>query len=136
MSIKMVAGGFGEALRRRRIEAGFTQEELAERAGMSARGVQDLERGVRRKPYPGTVRRLAEALTLRGADRLTFDECLEPQPPQATYLLVVVGSPDELLELLATLPDTAIDLPVSKFGMGTARIAPSRTAACLAGPTR
>ena len=52
---------FGELLKRYRTAAGLTQEELAERAGLSARGVQDLERGTRRSPHPGTARRLAEA---------------------------------------------------------------------------
>ena len=38
---------FGELLRRLRVAAGLTQEALAERAGLSARGLSDLERGVR-----------------------------------------------------------------------------------------
>src|SRR5262245_42597577 len=60
---------FGEVLRRVRFEAGLTQEDLAERAGLSARGVQDLERGLRRSPYPATTRRLAEALGLGDTER-------------------------------------------------------------------
>ena len=51
---------FGALLRRHRLTAGLTQEELAERAGVSARAVSDLERGVDRAPYPATVRRLAD----------------------------------------------------------------------------
>jgi DNA-binding XRE family transcriptional regulator len=58
-------------LRRYRIEAGLTQEDLAERAGLSARRVPDLERGLRRSPYPATTRRLAEALAPLGALFLT-----------------------------------------------------------------
>ena len=60
---------FGEALRRHRLSAGLSQEELAERAGLSRRGISDLERGTRRAPYPATVRRLAEALSLGEAER-------------------------------------------------------------------
>jgi transcriptional regulator with XRE-family HTH domain len=60
---------FGELLRRFRIAAGLTQEELAEHAGLSARGVSDLERGTRSRPHPDTLRRLAEALSLSAADR-------------------------------------------------------------------
>jgi WD40 repeat protein/transcriptional regulator with XRE-family HTH domain len=60
---------FGELLRWFRIQAGLTQEDLAERAGLSARGVQDLERGLRRSPYPATTRRLAEALELGDTER-------------------------------------------------------------------
>jgi transcriptional regulator with XRE-family HTH domain len=63
---------FGELLRRFRIEAGLTQEDLAERAGLSARGVQDLERGLRRWPYPATTRRLAEALGLGDTERVVL----------------------------------------------------------------
>jgi transcriptional regulator with XRE-family HTH domain len=62
-------GSFGELLRRNRTAAGLTQEELAHRAGLSARGVQDLERGLRRSPHPETTRRLAEALGLGDAER-------------------------------------------------------------------
>lgn len=37
---------FGNLLRRARRSAGLTQEALAERAGLSARAISDLERGV------------------------------------------------------------------------------------------
>jgi transcriptional regulator with XRE-family HTH domain len=37
--------GFGSLLRRLRREAGWTQEELAEAAGLSVRAVAYLERG-------------------------------------------------------------------------------------------
>ena len=49
-------------LRRERLARGLTQEELAERARLSARAVSDLERGVKRAPRPDTLRRLAAAL--------------------------------------------------------------------------
>ena len=45
---------FGESLRRYRLAAGLTQEALARLAGLSARGIADLERGSRRFPYPDT----------------------------------------------------------------------------------
>jgi transcriptional regulator with XRE-family HTH domain len=56
-------------LRRLRDAAGLTQEELAERAGLSPKGVSDLERGKRRRPYPHTVRSLADALGLSEDER-------------------------------------------------------------------
>ena len=55
---------FSQALRRHRLAAGLSQEALAARAGLSARGISDLERGQRRFPHPDTVRKLAEALGL------------------------------------------------------------------------
>src|SRR5206468_3909299 len=62
-------GEFGERLRRLRIVAGLTQEALAEQAGLSARGIADLERGARRFPRAATIRRLADALGLSAADQ-------------------------------------------------------------------
>jgi predicted ATPase/transcriptional regulator with XRE-family HTH domain len=55
---------FAELLKGHRVAAGLTQEGLAERAGLSARAVSDLERGVYRAPQRDTVRLLARALNL------------------------------------------------------------------------
>ena len=41
---------FADLLKQHRLAVGMTQEELAERAGLSARGISDLERGVSRRP--------------------------------------------------------------------------------------
>ncbi len=60
---------FGVVLRRYRLEAGLTQEELAERAGLSVNGLSALERGTRQRPHRATVDVLAEALSLVPADR-------------------------------------------------------------------
>src|SRR5215213_1639764 len=61
--------GFGDLLRRRRTAAALSQEELAERAGVSVRALSDLERGVHRAPRLETVRMLAEALGLGEDER-------------------------------------------------------------------
>jgi predicted ATPase/class 3 adenylate cyclase len=63
---------FGTLLRRFRTAAGLTQEELAERAGLSRRGINDLERGARLLPRKDTVALLADALSLAGDDRSAF----------------------------------------------------------------
>jgi predicted ATPase/transcriptional regulator with XRE-family HTH domain len=60
---------FGSVLRRYRLAAGLSQESLAERAGISVRGLSDLERGLSRAPRVETLARLAEALGLEGAAR-------------------------------------------------------------------
>jgi transcriptional regulator with XRE-family HTH domain len=60
---------FGMHLRRLREAAGLTQEELAQKAGLTARGISDLERGARNRPYPHTVRSLAAALELPEDER-------------------------------------------------------------------
>lgn len=54
----------GQTLRRVRRAAGLSQQELAERAGLTASGISQLERGVRTRPYPHTLRALADALEL------------------------------------------------------------------------
>ncbi|MGH3119473.1 MAG: helix-turn-helix domain-containing protein [Streptosporangiaceae bacterium] len=53
---------FGELLRQRRLVAGLTQEALAERAGVSAKAISDLERDPDRKPRLDTVGLLADGL--------------------------------------------------------------------------
>jgi predicted ATPase/DNA-binding XRE family transcriptional regulator len=60
---------FGDLLRQHRMAAHLTQEALATRAGLSLRGLSDLERGARRVPYRDTVLRLADALGLDEAKR-------------------------------------------------------------------
>lgn len=62
----------GALLKRHRLAAGLTQEELAEAAGVSARSIGNLERGLQRTPYPATVRRLADALELQTEERTAF----------------------------------------------------------------
>ncbi|MFD5089883.1 AAA family ATPase [Amycolatopsis thailandensis] len=59
---------FGWILNRLRRQAGLTQEELADRAGLSARGIRALERGGR-PPRAFTLRSLVEALELSTQDR-------------------------------------------------------------------
>ena len=60
------AQDFGRLLRQLRDEAGLTQEELAEAAGLSPRSVSDLERGINRTARKDTARLLAGALGLAG----------------------------------------------------------------------
>src|SRR4051812_45798743 len=77
---------FEAILRRYRVAAGFTQKELAKRAGLSRRAISDLERGTHRRPYPATVRRLAEALQLKGADSRALQAASHPLEPIARVM--------------------------------------------------
>ena len=63
---------FAYLLKHHRGAAGLTQEELAGRAGVGARTISNLERGINRTPYRATVRRLADALGLSGEDLTQF----------------------------------------------------------------
>jgi transcriptional regulator with XRE-family HTH domain len=60
---------FGALLWAYRLDAGLSQEELAERARLSRRTISDLERGVSTAPYRGTVDLLVDALRLSAAER-------------------------------------------------------------------
>jgi len=64
---------FAQVLRCHRRAAGLTQEELAERAGLSARAVSDLERGENRTPRRDTLDLLADALHLSAEERAALD---------------------------------------------------------------
>jgi tetratricopeptide (TPR) repeat protein/DNA-binding XRE family transcriptional regulator len=57
----------GAWLRQSRMAARLTQEELAERSGVSVRTIGDLERGVPTRPYPRSIRSLIKALALPGS---------------------------------------------------------------------
>lgn len=57
---------FGEAVRRARIAADITQEELAERSDVSTRYVQMIERGAT-EPGLARVTKLAHGLGISGA---------------------------------------------------------------------
>ena len=64
---------FGDLLRDHRRAAGLTQEELAERAGVSPRSISELERGGAHVPRRDTVALLARALGLEGPEREAFE---------------------------------------------------------------
>jgi transcriptional regulator with XRE-family HTH domain len=68
------ANQFGIRLKELREQAGLTQPQLAEKAGMSKGGVADLEQGIN-QPSWATVQKLADAL---GVDCRAFQ-----QPPSA-----------------------------------------------------
>src|SRR5215469_15032580 len=64
---------FGALLRRHRLAAGLTLEELAAAAGLSAKGISALERGERQAPRKETVLRLAQALQLSASAQSLFE---------------------------------------------------------------
>ena len=81
----------GPLLKQLRTAAGLTQEELAERSGISARTVSDVERGLRTNVYPDTARRLAAALGLQEEARHRFEaiargRALTPLQPESSAL--------------------------------------------------
>ena len=126
---------FAGLLRRARKAAGLTQETLGERAGMSAHGVQNLERGVRR-PYPDTLRRLAGALGLEGdalarymsSGHLAWEGRPSKRNRASTYGLPAsptsfVGRERELGEVRRLLDRFRLVTVTGAGGMGKTRLA-------------
>lgn len=73
----------GLLLKRHRTTLGLTQEELAERSGLSVRRLQGLEAGTTNLPRRGTLEMLIVALGLTGEERAAFEAAARPsvQPP-------------------------------------------------------
>ncbi|MBP2479370.1 transcriptional regulator with XRE-family HTH domain [Crossiella equi] len=100
--------GFGAVLRVLRAESGLSQEELAERAGLSSRAIGDLERGKVVRPQERTVDALGRALgdpalaALRGAAAPAPAGAGEPRAvPAGGHFFV--GRTEELRKLLDLL---------------------------------
>ena len=66
-------GMFGEIVRAHRRRLGLTQEELAEKTGISARSISKIETDRALVPRMGTVRLLADAFGLCGPERDRFN---------------------------------------------------------------
>jgi predicted ATPase/DNA-binding CsgD family transcriptional regulator/DNA-binding XRE family transcriptional regulator len=133
---------FGERLRRYRERAALTQGELAERAGLTAMAISALERGERTRPYPNTVRALADALGLDETERTEMvasvqrrsdepgaaaratgaDGITAPQPPEPTPLL---GREEELAVVRGQLASREVRMLtlVGPGGVGKTRLA-------------
>ncbi|MDQ2832079.1 MAG: helix-turn-helix domain-containing protein, partial [Chloroflexota bacterium] len=124
---------FGSLLKRYRAVAHLTQEELAERAGLSARALSYLEQGAR-TPYRDTTRRLADALALAPPDRAAFeaaarrtDDSLTPAAPGHAHghtLRPLVGRAHELalVERVLSGEGSSVLLLAGEPGIGKSRV--------------
>src|SRR5215471_3124095 len=108
-------GSFGALLRRYRGQMGLTQEELAERAGLHAQEISQLERDVVRRPRSTTVEYLAEALKLDTQQKEAFVAARGRSSPdaRADHAATSASPRDaanlaEVQELLASMPTDAL----------------------------
>ena len=136
---------FRELLRRFRGRAGLTQEALAERAGISARGLSNLERGVNLAPRADTLQLLVAALRVDESDADAARGCRQAQrangdgtlPYSRSYaafhslgslpapLTAMVGRDTEVAAVLDLLRDPAVRLVslTGPGGVGKTRVA-------------
>jgi predicted ATPase/DNA-binding XRE family transcriptional regulator len=121
---------FGTLLRRHRTASGLSQEALAERAGLSRRGIADLERGARNFPYGETIRRLADALNLTPEERagLLAAGTRESAPHGETRALPVdpsslIGREREIGEIQLLLKSGRLLTLTGTAGIGKTRLA-------------
>jgi non-specific serine/threonine protein kinase len=131
---------FGEVLRDYRRAAGLTQEELAERAGVSPRSISEMERGGAHVPRRDTIALLAGALELSGAEREAFEGLIDERRRQSSssqfeldserprhnlprMLTSFVGREPELEELAPLLASSPLLTLVGAGGVGKTRLA-------------
>jgi predicted ATPase/DNA-binding CsgD family transcriptional regulator/DNA-binding XRE family transcriptional regulator len=88
---------FGAQLRRYREVAGLTQEQLAERAGLTVNAISLLERGLRRQPFPQTIRKLAAALGLSTAEIAAWRDTFQEREPVPARPHLVLPAPPPLI---------------------------------------
>jgi len=123
---------FGDKLRTMRERAGLTQQELAERANLTPHAVSSLERGTRTRPYPHTVRSLADALQVSEEERQALISSVprripaqvvrEAAPPAAKPPPSAVAAPIDLVvpstPLYGREPDLAALVELIRSGTG------------------
>jgi predicted ATPase/DNA-binding XRE family transcriptional regulator len=130
----------GKLLKQYRRNAALSQDELADRSGVSARTISDLERGQRPSAHLETLRLLAEALNLSAEERAKLiqtaqapliETTLRPHssPPGAPTIPVpatrLVGREQELdeISLLLSGDDCRLLTLVGPGGVGKTRLA-------------
>ena len=130
MSLAETLAGF-------RSSRGLSQEQLAEKSGVSVRAIGEIERGATRRPQRETLRALAGALGLTPEEREAFERTARKAPPPDTRrrtatrpalpapVTSIVGRSDDLAAVLRLVQDPAVRLVTitGTGGVGKTRLA-------------
>ncbi len=125
---EMASVSFAELLRRLRVDAALTQEELAGSAGLSPRSVSDLERGINRSARIDTALLLADALRLSGPRRDRFIAAARGKSALAVTgnlpgeLTAFIGRNREVAEVLALVGSSRLITLTGPGGAGKTRL--------------
>ena len=96
-----------ELLQTLRARAGLSQETLAERSGVSARTISDIERGLARAPRAITLSLLGEALGLSAAERDELHKAAGAAKAPASPVTADGGAAIPAQELIGRRPEVA-----------------------------
>jgi predicted ATPase len=122
-----------ELLRRYRAEAHVSQEELAERAGVAARTIGDIETGVSLWPRAITISLISEALGLDAPSKETLRAASSRRGLKSSSELphasLLVGRETDMAAVLALLRDDAVHLVTLTGGPGVGKTALAAAAA-------
>jgi transcriptional regulator with XRE-family HTH domain len=122
---------FAVLLRQYRGAANLTQEQLAERAGLSVQAVSLLERGVRRAPRSATVEALADALRLDVPERrglVAASQRRSPDPEAESLRSATAGAAGKKIRRLAVVLVVLLVTPALASDTYSGVLAANRTA--------
>src|SRR5262249_17414045 len=139
------SSSFAALLRQYRTSRCLTQQELAERSGLSTRAISDLERGARRYPYRETVARIALSLALDETECAALRATIRRPPahgatvhdswPSAAELPTpatsLIGREREITRVRQILTSARLGSLVGAGGIGKTRLALQVATECV-----
>jgi transcriptional regulator with XRE-family HTH domain len=112
----------GELIRRYRLKAGLTQEELGEKAEVSVRAIRNLEQNKVRRPRRSTLQRLAPGLGLTNTDTTRLVGAATNAAPPKPVAVADTATAGRLVEWSGLTP--VLGYLVEHFGVEKVLVVP------------